>query len=65
MFMFNVQSTETTYLPVEQLDSRAESLVTEFKQGGGTGYVEEAVDFDREALELCPPGHPERSVCLT
>jgi CHAT domain-containing protein/tetratricopeptide (TPR) repeat protein len=50
--------------PVEQLRSRAESLVAEFKQGGGTSCIDEAIDVDREALELCPPGHPMRSVSL-
>jgi hypothetical protein len=53
------------YLPVEQLLSCAEFLAAEFEQGGGTSYIEEAIDLDREALELCPPGHPKRSVSLT
>ena len=52
------------YLPVKQLHSRAKSLVAKFEQGGGTSYIEEAIDLDREALELCPPGHPKRSVSL-
>ena len=52
-------------LPVEQLHSRAASLVDRFKQGGGRSYIEEAIDLDREALQLCPPGHPKRHVSLT
>ena len=51
--------------PVEQLHSRAGSLAAKFQQGGGTSYIEEAIALDREALELCPPGHPKRSVALT
>ena len=51
--------------PVEQLHSRAESLVAKFKQGGGFSCIDEAIDLDRVALELCPPGHPMRSVSLT
>ena len=52
------------YPPVEPLHSRAGSLVAEFEQGGGTSYIEGAIDLDREALDLCPPGHPTRSVSL-
>ncbi|KAI9566215.1 TPR-like protein [Boletus coccyginus] len=52
------------YLPVEQLHSRAASLVAKFEEGGGRSYIEDAIDLDREALELCPPGHPKRSVTL-
>ena len=54
-----------TDLPVEQLHSRAESLLAKFEQGGGTSCINEAIDLDREALELCLPGHPKRSVSLT
>ena len=53
-----------TCLPVAQLHSRAKSLVAKFKDGGGRNYMDEAIVLDREALELCPPGHPERYVCL-
>jgi hypothetical protein len=53
------------YMPVEWLHSRTESLSARFQQGGGTSYIDEAMDLDREALELCPPGHPELSVSLT
>ena len=53
-----------SYLPVEQLHSRAESLVAAFQQGGGTSCIDEAIDLDRVALEICPPGHPMRSVSL-
>jgi CHAT domain-containing protein/tetratricopeptide (TPR) repeat protein len=49
-----------TYLSVEQLHSRARSLAAKFKQGGGTNCIDEAIVLDREALELCPPGHPMR-----
>ncbi|KAI9570918.1 CHAT domain-containing protein [Boletus coccyginus] len=50
---------------VKRLHSRAESLVAEFKQGWGRGHIEEAIDLDREALQLCPTGHPKRYVSLT
>ena len=53
------------HLPVEQLHSRAQSLVAKFKQGRGSSYMDEAIVLDREALELCPPVHPMRSVSLT
>ncbi|KAF8551131.1 hypothetical protein OG21DRAFT_1373699, partial [Imleria badia] len=42
----------------------AESLLSEFQQGGVTSYIDEAIHLDRTALELWPPGHPERSVSL-
>ena len=43
------------YLPVGQLHSRAESsLFAKFEQGGGISYIDEAIDLDREALELFP-----------
>ena len=53
------------YLPVELLHLREKSLVAKFEQGLGTSYVGEAIVVDREALDLCPPGHPKRAVCLT
>ena len=53
------------YLPVEQLHSRAESLSAKFEQGGGTSYIDEAINLYREALELTPLGHPKRPVSLT
>ena len=53
------------YLPVEQLHSRANSLVATFQHGGGTSCLDEAIVLDREALERCPPGHPKRPVSLT
>ena len=52
-------------LPVDQLHSQAKSLVAKFKQGGRSSYIDEAIVLDREALELCPPGHPERHVSLS
>ena len=59
-----MQSREMMYLPAEQLHPLAEYLVAKFKQGGGTNYIDEAIVLDREVLELCPPGHPMRSVSL-
>ena len=52
-------------LAVNQLFSRAISLVAKFEQGGGTNYIDEAIVLDREALELCPPGHLKRAFSLT
>ncbi|KAF8438499.1 CHAT domain-containing protein [Boletus edulis BED1] len=49
---------------VELLCSRADSLAAEFKQGG-TSCIDEAVDLDRETLELFPPSHPKRSIFLS
>ena len=54
-----------TCLPLEQLRLWAEFLVSQFKQGGRRSSVEEAIDLDRRALQLCPPGHPKRPVSLT
>ncbi|KAI9567903.1 CHAT domain-containing protein [Boletus coccyginus] len=50
---------------IQKLHSRAEPLAVEFKQGGEGSCIEEAIDLDREALQLCPPGHPRRLVSLT
>ena len=50
------------YLPVKQLHSRAESLYAKFEHGEGTRYIDEAIDLDRRALELCPPSQFERPV---
>ncbi|KAI9567831.1 hypothetical protein HD554DRAFT_2023062 [Boletus coccyginus] len=50
------------YLSVEQLHLWAEALAAMFEQGGGRSCIEEAIDLDREALQLCPPGNPKRSV---
>jgi len=61
----DVQGIVMMYLPVRRLLSRAYSLVAKFEQGGGRSYIEEAIDLDREALQLCQPGHPKRSVSLT
>ena len=52
------------YLPVKWLHSRAESLYAKFKQGGGTRYIDGAIDLDRQALTLCPPDHSERATSL-
>ena len=46
-------------LAVDQLLSYAEFLAAKFKQGGRRSYIDQAIVLDREALELCPPGHPE------
>lgn len=51
-------------MPVDQLHSRAKSFVTKFRQGGGTNYIDEAIILTRQALELSPPGHRKRDVCL-
>ena len=52
------------YLPVNWLHLRVTYLVVMFKRGGGTGYIDEAINLCREALERCPPGHRKRSVSL-
>ena len=54
----------TYQLVIKQLLSRARSLSAKFKQGGGTSYIDEAIVLDREALDLCPQGHPDQSVSL-
>ena len=36
-----------------------------FEQGGETSCIDEAIVLDREALELCPPGHSKRFDSLT
>ena len=59
------ESSKMMCLPVDQLHSRAKSLVTKFKQEGENSYIDEAIVLDREALELCPPGHPERHISLS
>jgi len=61
----DMQSSVMMCLLVERLHSRAKYLVAKFKQGGGRNCIEEAIDLGREALQLCPSGHPERSVSLT
>ncbi|KAI9567891.1 TPR-like protein [Boletus coccyginus] len=53
------------FVELEQLHSRAESLASVFREGGGRSYIEEAIALDREALQLCPPGHPKRPYSLT
>jgi tetratricopeptide (TPR) repeat protein len=53
------------YLPVKRLHLQAKSLVAKFKEGGGTSFINEAIDLDRGALELCPPGNPQRHDSLT
>ena len=58
------ESNELTYLSVSQLLSQAMSAAAKFEQDNGAHYIDEAIDLDREALELCTPGHPRRSACL-
>ena len=60
-----VESGEVMCLAVDQLLSRAESLVTRFQEEGERSYIDQAIVLDREALELCPPGHPERDDSLS
>lgn len=50
-------------LRVEQLLSRSESHYDKFEQCGETRCMEEAIILDPEALNLCTPGHSERSAC--
>ena len=52
-------------LPVEQLLSRANSLVTKFEEGSETVYIDDAIVLDREALDLCPPGHSTRPTAMS
>ena len=58
------ENSEIVCLLVDLLHSQAEALADEFKQGGETNHIDEAIVLDGEALELCPPGHPERYVSL-
>ena len=61
-------NSEMICLPVSKLLSRAESLLAEFEQGGGTSYVQndDPVTLAREVLEIClPPGDPKRPVAFT
>ena len=51
-------SGEMTYPPVKQLHSQANLLAVKFEQGEGGNYIDDAINLDREALELCQPGHP-------
>ena len=49
---------------VSELLSWADDLCEEFQQGGDDRYIDEAIALDREALDLCPRGHPRRFGCL-
>ena len=60
-----MQSSDMTSIPVNQLHLRANSLFARFEEGRGTSYIDDATVLDREALELCAPGHPKRSDSLT
>ncbi|KAN0085704.1 hypothetical protein V8E55_006838 [Tylopilus felleus] len=44
--------------------SQAEALLANFEQDGETSYIDEAIDLDRKALQLCLPGDNKRSVAL-
>ena len=59
-----MQTSEMTCLPVSQLLSQAEALLANFEQDGETSYIDEAIDLDRKALQLCLPGDNKRSVAL-
>jgi CHAT domain-containing protein/tetratricopeptide (TPR) repeat protein len=52
------------HLPVFWLLTWAEILADQFKQGGGVGCIDEAIDLDRKALEHYAPGDPKQSVPL-
>jgi hypothetical protein len=43
-----MQSSELTHLPVEESHLQAKYLVAKAKQGGGAGYIDEAIDLDHE-----------------
>ena len=49
---------------VFQLPSQALSVGTKFQQGSEAHSIDEVIVLDREALEICTPGHPQRSACL-
>lgn len=51
-------------LLVEQRLSRADDLEAEFQQGGETRYIDEAIMLNREALDICTPGHVQRPDCF-
>ena len=61
----DVQGREMISLPAEQLHLRAKSLAARFQQGGGIGCIDGPIILGREALDLCPSGHPKRNVSLT
>ena len=51
---------------VQQLLSRARSLLTTFQQGGEPRYIDEAILLDREAIDLALLAIPnDLSVCLS
>jgi hypothetical protein len=37
-------------------------IFTRYKQLGSMEDLEEVITYHREALTLCPPGHPDRSI---
>ena len=64
LFCHYVRKNMLMCLPVERLHSLADSLVAKFKGVGGTVCIDEAINLDRRALTLCPPGHLNRFVSL-
>ena len=52
-----------TRLPVAELHLRSKSLSSKSEQGGSK-YIDEAINLDRQALELCPPDHHQRPISL-
>ena len=59
-----MKSSEITRLPVLQVFSKAQSLVTMFQQGGEVVCIDKAIIMYREILELLPGSHPTRSTVL-
>ena len=46
------------------LDNLAAHLATRYKPFRGVDDLNETIVLDRDALFLCPPGHPDRSMSL-
>ena len=60
-----LECSEMMRFVAEILDSPARSLVDKFMQGeGGTRQLDQALVRHRDALELRPQGHPDRSCSL-
>ena len=59
-----LESNKLMCLLVSQLLSQAMSAADKFQQSSEAYYIDEAINVDRAALELCTPGHPLRSACL-
>lgn len=52
------------HLPVEQLLSQTCPLSDEFRRCSEIRYIDQAIILNREALDICTPGHPKRPNCL-